>query len=200
MSCGVKPCAQTRHSLWRALRRVHAPDRRTLEDAWPGGSKEARTVYAVAASLGPGAPQEPSPGDREAAQDLEGSQHPEGAEDSTCDGPSVTPEPRGQEGGAEEAGPEEGPLSSSLPSSWQGLVKPRRFHAPEQRIEMMTPPQAEPWVLSKILGSGDSQAELLRMAAEITGAAEASEPDGQCSWQPDSERTEASDDVETHDL
>lgn len=178
--------------LWRLCRRI-------LKEAHSGGT--------VGASIGPMAQPELSPGatfprtsedsgsGSDSRQDSQGS----GAGAGTCGGPAPDPDPHepvcGMDG-AEQCRAEEDAFSHASAAPRQGLLKQRRDHVPEQRVELILPSHAEPWVVARVLESGDPHALLVRLAAEVTAV---SQPAGDGPMDPsgqpdtDSERTEPRD-------
>ena len=78
-----------------------------------------------------------------------------------------------------------------------GILKPRQEHRHVQRIELIVPAHAEPWVVAQVMSIGP-QALLLQLAGELTASAQLgfygrpTQPE-QCARQPgmNSERTEA---------
>lgn len=176
--------------------------------------KKAQFGATFTASIGPAAqqgagsgdtstgPSETSEGASDAGQLQEGHQ-PVGNGAAMCDGTALDPEPRDLRCGAaveEEDTSEEDPISGASDAPWRGLLKERQEATLEQRIELLVPPHAEAWVVARVMGSGDPQALLVRLAAEVRAAWQTAgdapiHPSAQCAWQPDSgpDRTEASD-------
>lgn len=150
--------------------------------------KEARSESPIAVSIGPLVQLEPSQdaASSRSADDRgrnggtgrgpQGRQHPGGPAPRTCGGLDLDSEPRDPhcEGdGAEQCRAEEDPASHVSATPKQGLGNQRRDSPPEQQVELILPSHAEPWVVARVLKSGNPQALLLRMAAEVTAAAHA---------------------------
>jgi len=69
-----------------------------------------------------------------------------------------------------------------------GILRPRPRQRLEQRIELIVPSHAEPWVVAQVLANGP-QALLIQLASELTahsqlGSNDVVDSSKQCAWQP----------------
>lgn len=69
-----------------------------------------------------------------------------------------------------------------------GILRPRPSHRLEQRIELIVPSHAEPWVVAQVMATGP-QALLMQLATELTahtqlGSGHSVDSSKQCAWQP----------------